>query len=66
MAAKRLRTSKKHTKFGRELLAACKEALAHSRGEIALPTRVFDPKTGRMGPERMMYARRKRARAKAN
>ena len=33
----------KRTKFGLELEAALKEALAHSRGEIALPTRVIEP-----------------------
>jgi putative transcriptional regulator len=38
---------KKDTEFGHELLAAAKEALAHKRGEIALPTReiaVMSPK----------------------
>jgi putative transcriptional regulator len=30
---------KKDTEFGKELLASVKEALAHKRGEIALPTR---------------------------
>ena len=34
-----MRIVKKDTEFGRELLASVKEALAHRRGEIALPTR---------------------------
>ncbi len=33
----------KRTKFGLELEEALKEALAHSRGEIALPTRIVEP-----------------------
>jgi len=43
MARAKFQTSKSHTKFGRELIAAAKEALAHSRGEIALPTRIVEP-----------------------
>jgi len=43
MAKARFRTSKTDTEFGRQLIAAAKEALAHSRGEIALPTRVVEP-----------------------
>jgi putative transcriptional regulator len=35
-------TASADTKFGRELIAGLKEALAHKRGEIALPTRVIE------------------------
>lgn len=38
MAKVKLGTSKVDTQFGRELIAATKEALAHSKGKIALPT----------------------------
>lgn len=43
MAKAKFRTTKEDTEFGRELLAGLKEALAHSRGEIALPTRRVEP-----------------------
>jgi putative transcriptional regulator len=32
----------KDTRFGRELIASMKEALAHARGEIALPSRTVN------------------------
>jgi putative transcriptional regulator len=43
MARAKFGTSKADTQFGRDLEAALKEALAHSRGEIALPTRKIEP-----------------------
>jgi putative transcriptional regulator len=43
MAKAKMRTAKKDTDFGNELLASAREALAHKRGEIALPTRVVEP-----------------------
>jgi putative transcriptional regulator len=58
MAKVKLRTSKGDTAFGRELLAAAKEALAHSRGKIALPTRVVEP----LPAKRVKEIRRKVAR----
>ncbi len=39
----KLATADKDTDFGRDLIASMKEALAHKRGEIALPTRVVEP-----------------------
>lgn len=36
-------TSKVDTEFGRDLIAAAKEALAHKQGKIALPTRIVEP-----------------------
>ena len=45
MARAKLGVSKKDTDFGRDLIAAAKEALAHKRGEIALPTRVIEDMT---------------------
>ena len=42
MAKAKFRTSKVDTQFGRELIAAAKEALAHSKGKIALPTSITD------------------------
>lgn len=42
MAKARLGVSKKDTDFGRDLIAAAREALAHKRGKIALPTRVIE------------------------
>lgn len=43
MAKTKFQTAQADTEFGRELLGAVKEALAHSRGEIALPTRRVEP-----------------------
>jgi putative transcriptional regulator len=43
MAKAKFKTSKADTEFGRELIAAAKEALAHSKGKIALPTRIVEP-----------------------
>ena len=34
--------SKKDTAFGRDLIVAAREALAHKQGKIALPTRVIE------------------------
>jgi putative transcriptional regulator len=34
--------SPKHSRLGRDLIAAMKEALAHTRGEIALETRIVN------------------------
>jgi hypothetical protein len=36
------RQGKKHSKLGRELIAGAKEALAHVRGEIVLPSYTVD------------------------
>ena len=45
MAKAKLGVSRKDTKFGRDLIAAAREALAHKQGKIALPTRIIDPMT---------------------
>ena len=45
MAKAKLGVSKKDTAFGRDLIAAAREALAHKQGKIALPTRIIDPMT---------------------
>jgi putative transcriptional regulator len=37
-----LGSAKKDTAFGRDLIAAAREALAHKRGKIALPVRVIE------------------------
>ncbi|MBS0278514.1 MAG: transcriptional regulator [Proteobacteria bacterium] len=42
MAKTRLGSAKKDTAFGRDLIAAAREALAHKRGKIALPVRVIE------------------------
>ena len=42
MAKAKFGTSKKDTAFGRELIAAAREALAHRQGKIALPTRIVE------------------------
>lgn len=42
MAKTRLGSVKKDTAFGRDLIAAAREALAHKRGKIALPVRVIE------------------------
>jgi putative transcriptional regulator len=42
MAKAKRGVSKKDTVFGRDLIAAAREALAHSRGKIALPIRVIE------------------------
>jgi putative transcriptional regulator len=45
MAKAKFGTSKKDTKFGRDLIAAMREAVAHKQGKLALPTRVIAPMT---------------------
>ncbi len=42
MAKAKLGVSKRDTGFGRDLIAAAREALAHKKGKIALPTRVIE------------------------
>lgn len=42
MAKAKFGISKKDTAFGRDLIAAAREALAHKQGKIALPTRVIE------------------------
>lgn len=42
MAKAKFGRSKKDTAFGRDLIAAAREALAHKQGKIALPTRVIE------------------------
>ncbi len=42
MAKVKLGASKTDTDFGRDLIAAAREALAHKQGKIALPTRVIE------------------------
>jgi putative transcriptional regulator len=42
MAKTKLGIAKKDTAFGRDLIAAAREALAHKRGKIALPMRVIE------------------------
>ena len=42
MAKKKMKAAGEDTDFGRDLIASVKEALAHKRGEIALPTRVIE------------------------
>jgi putative transcriptional regulator len=55
MAKTKFKNSKKDTSFGRDLIAAAREALAHKQGKIALPTRVIDPMT----PARVKSIRKK-------
>ena len=50
---------KKRSKLGIELEAAVREAIAHKRGEIALPSRVIDPMT----PARVKQIRKKVAKS---
>jgi putative transcriptional regulator len=59
MAKAKFGISKKDTAFGRDLIAAAREALAHKRGKIALPTRVIDPMT----PAHVKAIRRKVAKS---
>jgi putative transcriptional regulator len=59
MAKTKFRVSKKDTDFGRDLVAAAREALAHKQGKIALPTRVIDPMT----PARVRAIRKKVAKS---
>lgn len=40
MAAPRKKQTTRNTRFGRGLIEAMNEALAHARGEIALPSRI--------------------------
>ena len=46
----KFRTSRSDTEFGRELIAAAKEALAHTKGEIVLPTRFCELSTRKRKP----------------
>jgi putative transcriptional regulator len=50
---------KKRSKLGLELEAAVREAIAHKRGEIALPSRLVDPMT----PARVKEIRKKVAKS---
>ena len=50
---------KKRSKLGLALEAAVKEAIAHKRGEVALPSRVIDPMT----PARVKEIRKKVAKS---
>jgi putative transcriptional regulator len=59
MAKTKFRVSKKDTGFGRDLIAAAREALAHKQGKIALPTRIIDPMT----PARVKAIRKKVAKS---
>lgn len=45
MAKAKLGASKKDTVFGRDLIAAANEALAHKQGKTVLPTRVIEDMT---------------------
>ena len=42
MAKAKFGTSKKDAAFGRDLIVAARQALAHKRGKIALPKRVIE------------------------
>lgn len=42
MAKAKFGVSKKDTAFGRDLISAAREALAHKQGRIELPARVID------------------------
>ena len=42
MAKAKFGVSKKDTDFGRDLIAASREALAYKQGKIALPIRVIE------------------------
>ena len=42
MAKAKFGVSRKDTDFGRDLIAAAREALAHKQGKIALPTRMIE------------------------
>lgn len=42
MAKAKFGVSKKDTDFGRNLIAAAREALAHKQGKVALPSRVIE------------------------
>jgi putative transcriptional regulator len=43
MAKAKMGKGRKDTAFGRDLLAAAKEVLAHKWGQIALPSRTVEP-----------------------
>jgi putative transcriptional regulator len=45
MAKAKFGVSRKDTGFGRDLIAAAREALAHKKGKVALSTRIIDPMT---------------------
>ncbi len=51
--------AEKRTRFGRDLEGALREALAHRRGEIALPSRIVEP----MPPEQVKAIRKSVARS---
>lgn len=59
MARVKFGVSRKGTDFGRDLIAAAKEALAHKRGKIELPVRVIEPMT----PDRVRAIRKKVAKS---
>jgi hypothetical protein len=42
MAKRKLGSTKKDTRLGRDLIAAAREAQAHKNGEITLPSRVVE------------------------
>lgn len=59
MAKAKFGVSGKDTDFGRDLVAAAREALAHKQGKIALPIRIVDPMT----PARVKEIRKKVAKS---
>ncbi len=59
MAKAKFGVSKQDTNFGRNLIAAAREALAHKRREIELPVRVIEPMT----PARVKAIRKKVAKS---
>ena len=59
MAKAKFGVSKKDTEFGRDLIAAAHEALAHKQGKIELPVRVIETMT----PARVRAIRRKVAKS---
>lgn len=59
MAKAKLGVSKRNTKFGRDLIAAAREALAHKQGKIVLASRVIED----MPAERVKEIRKKVAKS---
>jgi len=59
MAKAKFGVSKNDTDFGRDLIAAAREALAHKQGSVVLPTRIIDPMT----PARVREIRKKVAKS---
>ena len=59
MAKAKFGVSRKDTDFGRDLIAAAREALAHKQGKIVLSTRVINPMT----PARVREIRKKVAKS---